>query len=58
MKIIKPGPEKDTPRGVRGGAEISPLTAGAANIYMAVCRVPPASRHGRTTTTSARAPST
>jgi uncharacterized RmlC-like cupin family protein len=44
VKVIKHGVERDTPRGVVGGAEISPLTAGAANIYMGICRVPPASR--------------
>jgi uncharacterized RmlC-like cupin family protein len=44
MKVIKPGPERDVPRGVLGGAEISQATAGAQNIYMAVFRVPPGAR--------------
>jgi uncharacterized RmlC-like cupin family protein len=44
MKVIKPVVEKSTPRGVLGGAEISLFTAGAANIYMAICRVPPGTR--------------
>jgi uncharacterized RmlC-like cupin family protein len=41
MKVIKPGPDHDVPRGVLGGSEISQVTAGARNIYMAVFRVPP-----------------
>jgi uncharacterized RmlC-like cupin family protein len=40
MKIIKPGPDREVPRGVVGGAEISQTTAGAQNIYMAQFRVP------------------
>ena len=44
VKVIKPGPDRDTPRGVLGGAEISQATAGAANIYMGVFRVPPGAR--------------
>jgi uncharacterized RmlC-like cupin family protein len=40
MKVIKPGPDREVPRGVVGGAEISQATAGARNIYMAVFRVP------------------
>src|ERR1700756_1633095 len=43
MKVIKPGADRDTPRGVVGGAEISQTTAGASNIYMGVFRVPPGS---------------
>jgi uncharacterized RmlC-like cupin family protein len=40
MKVIKPGPDREVPRGVVGGAEISQATAGAHNIYMALFRVP------------------
>jgi len=44
MKVIKPGEDREVPRGVLGGAEISQATAGASNIYMGVFRVPPAAR--------------
>jgi uncharacterized RmlC-like cupin family protein len=44
MKVVKPGPDREVPRGVVGGAEISQATAGAHNIYMGVFRVPPAAR--------------
>ena len=44
MRVVKPGPDRDTPRGVVGGSEISQVTAGATNIYMAVFRVPPGAR--------------
>ena len=40
MKVVKPGPDHEVPRGVVGGAEISQATAGARNIYMALFRVP------------------
>ena len=40
MKVIKPGPDRDVPRGVIGGSEVSQATAGASNIYMGVFRVP------------------
>ena len=40
MKVVKPGPDREVPRGVVGGAEISQSTAGAQNIYMAQFRVP------------------
>jgi uncharacterized RmlC-like cupin family protein len=40
MKVVKPGEDRDVPRGVVGGAEISQATAGASNIYMGVFRVP------------------
>jgi uncharacterized RmlC-like cupin family protein len=43
MRVIKPGADRETPRGVVGGAEISQSTAGALNIYMGVFRVPPGS---------------
>ena len=41
MKVVKPGPDREVPRGVVGGAEISQATTGALNIYMGVFRVPP-----------------
>lgn len=44
MKVIKPGPDREVPRGVVGAAEISQATAGASNIYMGVFRVPPGRR--------------
>ena len=44
MRVVKPGPEHEEPRGVLGGAEISQATAGAHNIYMGVFRVPPGAR--------------
>lgn len=45
MKIVKPSTaERQTPRGVVGGAEISQATTGALNIYMGVFRVPPGAR--------------
>jgi uncharacterized RmlC-like cupin family protein len=40
MRVVKPGPDREVPRGVVGGAEISQATAGALNIYMGVFRVP------------------
>lgn len=40
MKVVKPGADREVPRGVLGGAEISQATAGAHNIYMGVFRVP------------------
>ena len=45
MKLVKPsGEERDVPRGVVGGAEISQATTGAHNIYMGLFRVPPGAR--------------
>lgn len=41
MRVVKPGPDREVPRGVVGGAEISQTTAGALNIYMGLFRVPP-----------------
>src|SRR5918912_282188 len=41
MKVVRPsGEERDVPRGVVGGSEISQATAGATRIYMGVFRVP------------------
>ena len=45
MRVVKPSEvERDVPRGVVGGAEISQATTGATNIYMAKFRVPPGAR--------------
>ncbi len=44
MRVIKPTDDRETPRGVLGGAEISQASAGASNLYMGVFRVPPGSR--------------
>ena len=44
MKVVKPGPERELPRGVVGGSEISRDTTGAQHLYMAVFRVPPGAR--------------
>ena len=41
MKVVKHSDqERDVPRGVVGGAEISQATTGAMNIYMGLFRVP------------------
>ena len=44
MRVVKPGPERELPRGVVGGSEISAETTDAKNLYMAVFRVPPGAR--------------
>lgn len=44
MRVVKPGPDRDVPRGVVGGSEISRDTAGARHIYMGVFRVPAGAR--------------
>jgi uncharacterized RmlC-like cupin family protein len=45
VKLVKAtAEERDVPRGVVGGAEISQATTGATNIYMGIFRVPPGSR--------------
>jgi uncharacterized RmlC-like cupin family protein len=44
MRVVKPGPDRDVPRGVVAGAEISLASAGAQNIYMGVFRVPAGAR--------------
>jgi uncharacterized RmlC-like cupin family protein len=44
MRVVKPGPDRETPRGIVGGAEISQVTVGASGIYMGRYRVPPDSR--------------
>jgi uncharacterized RmlC-like cupin family protein len=40
VKVVKPTGEREVPRGVLGGAEISQATTGATNIYMGVFQVP------------------
>jgi uncharacterized RmlC-like cupin family protein len=44
MRVVKPGPDRQTPRGIVGGAEISQATVGAANLYMGRLRVPAGAR--------------
>ena len=44
MRVVKPGPDRELPRGVVGGSEISQATTGANNLYMGVFRVPPGAR--------------
>ena len=45
MRVVKPSDEdRDLPRGVVGGAEISQATTGAHNIYMGLFRVPAGAR--------------
>ncbi len=45
MKVVKPSNvDREVPRGVIGGAEISQATTGAHNIYMGLFRVPPGAR--------------
>jgi uncharacterized RmlC-like cupin family protein len=45
MRLVKASSEeRDVPRGVVGGAEISQATTGATNIYMGIFRVPAGSR--------------
>ncbi len=41
MKVVKPADQdRDVPRGVKAGAEISQATTGATRLYMGVFRVP------------------
>ena len=44
MQVVKPGPDRETARGVVGGSEISHATTGARDIYMGRFRVPPGAR--------------
>ncbi len=44
MKVVKPGADREVPRGIVGGSEISQATTGATNIYMGKFRVPPGAR--------------
>ena len=44
MKVVKPGPEHGTARGVVGGSEVSAEPVGAKGLFMGVFRVPPGGR--------------
>lgn len=44
MRVVKPQGERDVPRGVVGGSEISRATTGAEHIFMGVFRVPAGGR--------------
>jgi uncharacterized RmlC-like cupin family protein len=44
MRVVKPEQERELPRGIVGGSEVSQSTAGAHNIYMRLCRVPAGAR--------------
>jgi uncharacterized RmlC-like cupin family protein len=44
VKVVKPGPEHGTARGVVGGSEVSATTVGATGLFMGVFRVPPGGR--------------
>ena len=44
VKLVRPGPDREVPRGVVGGSEISSATTGATNIYMGKFRVPAGAR--------------
>jgi len=44
MRLVKPAAERELPRGVVGGAEISQTTTGAHNLYMGLIRVPAGAR--------------
>ena len=44
MKVVKPGPDRELPRGVVGGSEVSAATVGASGLFMSVFRVPPGAR--------------
>src|SRR4051812_50132381 len=45
MRVVKPAEvERELPRGVVGGAEISQATTGAHNLYMGLIRVPAGGR--------------
>ena len=45
MKVVKPSnADRDLPRGIVGGAEISQATTGAHNLYMGIFRVPAGAR--------------
>ncbi len=44
MKVVHPAQERELPRGVVGGAEISQATTGAHNLFMGLVRVPAGAR--------------
>ena len=41
MRVVRPAPDHEVPRGVIAGAEVSQETAGADNFFMGIFRVPP-----------------
>jgi uncharacterized RmlC-like cupin family protein len=41
MRVVRPAPDHEVPRGVIAGAEVSHETAGADNLFMGIFRVPP-----------------
>ena len=44
MRVVKPGPDHGTARGVVGGSEVSAASVGATGIFMGVFRVEPGGR--------------
>ena len=44
MRVVRPGTEREVPRGVVEGVELSRETVGANNLFMAVFRLPPGAR--------------
>lgn len=44
MKLVRPQADRETPRGVVGGAEVSAASVGATAIYMSVFRLEPGAR--------------
>ena len=44
LRVVRPGPEREVPRGVVEGAEVSAETVGAGNLFMAVFRLEPGAR--------------
>ena len=44
MRVVRPGADRDVPRGIVGGAEFSQASAGAQNIYLCRFRVPAGTR--------------
>jgi uncharacterized RmlC-like cupin family protein len=44
MQVVKPAPDRDTPRGVVGGAEVSEATTSARDIFLGIFRVEPSAR--------------
>src|SRR3954464_5249927 len=44
MRVVRPAPDHEVPRGVIAGAEVSHETAGADNLFMGIFRLPPGAR--------------
>jgi uncharacterized RmlC-like cupin family protein len=44
VKVVKPAADREVPRGIVGGAEISDVTAGARDIFLGIFRVEPSAR--------------